>query len=511
MKKEKETTGNRHDYFTTDHLKSGLKKRAVKGAGVAVFSQISTFVIQMVSTVILARILTPDDFGLVAMVTSISMLFKMFRTMGLTQATVQAEIITHKQISTLFWINIGFCVLITLALMCLSPVIAAFYKEPQLKAIAIVLSLDIILGGGATQHLALLKRNMQFVKITLTEIISSIISVIVAIVFAMNGFGYWALVARRLALGVSITIGAWLCCRWTPSLPSYGTGVKPMLKFGLHSIGAFTVDYFSRNLDKLLIGWKFGPQALGFYDKAFQLFAAPSQQLTVPLTSVAVSTLSRLRDEPERYNRYYLKAVSILGFLGMLVSLILTIIGQDFILFLLGPQWGKAGQLFSVFGLGIGIMLVSGTHRWLHLSQGNADRLFSWGIINSLLTIMFLIVGLFFGILEVAVFYTLSLYVLVGPALWYACKPISLNVASIFLTTWKFFFSALLAGVACSYLIHTFPLTSQTISDLHILTRITLNASMSIFFYTLFIIIFFRGIKPLLDIISLCKDFFPRR
>ncbi len=508
---DKEAGKRSHDYFSTDHLKSGLKKRAVGGAGVSVISQVATYSIQMVSTIILARILTPDDFGLVAMVTSISMLFRLFRTMGLTQATVQEEIITHRQISTLFWINIGFCCLITLLFVGLSPLIALFYKEPQLKLIAIILSLDILIGGGATQHMALLKRNMQFIKITVIEIIASIISVIVAILFALNGFGYWALVARRISSGVIVTAGVWVGCRWIPSLPAYNTGVTPMLKFGLNSIGAFMVDYFSRNLDKLLIGWKFGPQALGFYDKAFQLFAAPSQQLTVPLTSVAVSTLSRLRDEPARYQRYYLQAASILAFIGMLISLILTVTGKDVILLLLGPQWGKAGQLFSIFGLGIGIMLVSGTNRWLHLSQGRADRLFSWGIINSLITIVFLIAGLPFGTLGVAASYTLSLFVLVSPALWYACRGIDLQVATILLSIWKYMIAALMAGFLCVLIIYYLPVTVDFIHDLHILLRILFNSTMSLLFYLFWVTCLFKSFSPINNCFSLVKEMLSKR
>ncbi|MFX1590784.1 MAG: oligosaccharide flippase family protein, partial [Promethearchaeota archaeon] len=210
----------------------------------------------MIGTIVLARLLTPADFGLVAMVTVFSLLLRNFGMRGFTEAIIQSEVINHKKISTLFWIHVVISFSLALIFISLSPLIAWFYKEPRLVSITIVIALSFIFSALSTQHLALLKRNMEFYKIAANEISAAAISCVVAIVLAWQGGGYWSLVARRVVPIVAMAVGAWILCGWLPGLPVRGTGVKPMLKFGINTYGNFATNYFSRNLDKVLIGWR---------------------------------------------------------------------------------------------------------------------------------------------------------------------------------------------------------------------------------------------------------------
>lgn len=496
-------------YFHSQKLESDLKRRAVRAAGVTIVSQVANTCIRMISTVILARLLTPHDFGLVAMVTSVYVFFQMFRNLGLNEAIIQREEINHKQISTLFWINVAFCFGITLIFIALAPLIAWFYKEPQLKSISIIISLEFIFGGLSTQHLALLKRKMQFFGPSVNEIIAAIISIMVAITLAWKGWGYWALVARNLTVAMATAVGAWILCGWRPSLPAFGSGVGPMLKFGINNLGTYTVSYFSQNLDKILIGWRNSAQSLAYYDRAYQLFMMPASQLSWPLHHVAVSTLSRLRNDPEKYRRYYLNAVSILAFIGMPVSAILTVTGKDVILLLLGPQWPKAAEIFSVFGLGIGIMVLWYTHGWLHVSLGRPDRWFLWTVVNSVVTIVSFLIGLPFGPLGVAIAYTASLYVLIGPCLWYAGRPINLRLSSVVLATWKCFLSALGAGLLCWFVIYSFDLTSNIFLRLNIFVRLFSSFMLCISVYLILIVALYQNTKPISQFISAFRDMVP--
>src|SRR5205823_4983235 len=125
-------------------------------------------------------------------------------------------------------------------------------------------------------------------------------------------------------------------------------------------------------LDNLLVGWRLGPGSLGLYKKAYDLFVLPVNQLSAPLTSVAVSTLSRLKTQPSQYRRYFLTAFSLLAFVGMGMGADLTLIGRDLIRLLLGPRWDESGRIFCIFAPGIGLMVLYGTHGWLHLSIGRA-------------------------------------------------------------------------------------------------------------------------------------------
>jgi len=460
----------------------------------------------MVGTIVLARLLTPDQFGLVAMVSSIYIFFMMFRNLGLNEAIIQTPDITHERISTLFWINLAFSLGLTLIVMILAPIIAWFYDEPKLKSITFALSFVFVLGGLSTQHLALLKRKMGFLSISAIEIIASIVSVAVAIVLAWKGWGYWALVIKQLVLALATVIGAWILCGWRPGLPAYRTGVRPMVRFGMSNLGTYTVNYFWQNFDKILIGWRNGAQSLGYYDKAYHLFMAPAQQLTWPLGNVAVATLSRLNNDPERYRRYYLYAVSMLAFVGMPLSAILTIMSDDIILLLLGPQWNKTAEIFFIFGLGIGPILIYGTQGWLHLSLGRPDRWLLWSIINSVVSVISFVIGLQFGPLGVAAAYIISLYAMIGPCLWYAGRPINLKLSSIVSVIWKCFICAIIAGLLSWHILYSFDFTSTVFAKLGIYLRIPISIALCSTIYLLLIIAFYQSVEPISQFVTLIRN-----
>lgn len=500
---------NHEDYFSTEHLKPDLKRRAVSGAAIVVISRFINHAIRMASIIVLARLLTPNDFGLVAMVTSISAFLEIFCRLGLTDATIQRSAINHNQISTLFWINLAFSFFLMALFIIASPLIAWFYGEPKIKLIAIITSLGFIFSGLSTQHLALLKRKMQFFKYTVNEVVGTIISVGVAIVMALKGFGYWAIVARPIISTMSTVAGGWLLCQWRPGLPAFGTGVRPMLKFGMNILGSYTVNYFSQNLDKILIGRFFGAKSLGYYNKAFQLFVAPITQLTIPLTSVAVATLSRLNDEPKKYLNYYLKSLSLLAFVGMPMSIYLALNSQDIILFLLGDQWIKTAKIFSVFSIGIGIQLILATNGWLHISLGKTEKWLRWNIVGSIVTIIAFLIGLKFGPLGVAAAYTCSLHALIVPGLRYAGKPIDLKFSSILQAIWRYYFSAIIAGLTCWFIIYGLDCTSNIFSELNIILRLLNSFFLYTIIYLIATVILYQNMSPISQFISVLREILP--
>jgi PST family polysaccharide transporter len=467
------------------------------------------YAIQMIATIVLARLLKPEDFGLMAMVMAFSILLQNFGMRGFTEATIQSEELDHRKVSTLFWIHIGISVLLALGFMAFSPVLAWLYKEPRLVWIAVAISANFILFALATQHMALLTRNMRFWNVAAVEIGANILSVTIAILFALNGGEYWSLVARRVSQPLGWVILAWLLCRWIPGLPALGTGVKKMVKFGINTYGNFTVNYVTRNLDKVLIGWKHGSQSLGFYDRAYYLFVMPVNQLSYPLTNVAVSALSKLHDDVEKFKSYYYKSISMLAFIGMPLSAVLTLIGRDFILLLLGPQWDMAGKIFSFFGPGIGIMLIYGTHGWLHLSLGKADRWFRWGILELIVTAAFFMAGLPFGAPGVAVAYVLSIFTLCIPGLWYAGLPIKLSISSIAGAIWKYFITALAAGLICRHLLYGDGIYSSSFAGLNIIARLVLSTTLCTVIYLILTVIIHRGFGPIYQFISLVREMVP--
>ena len=177
--------------------------------------------------------------------------------------------------------------------------------------------------------------------------------------------------------------------------------------------------------------------------------------MTLPLTHVAVATLSKLREEPEKYRKYYLNAVSTIAFIGFPLSAMLTVMSNDVILVILGPQWGKAAEIFSVFGLAIGIHMIYATNAWIHISMGRSDKWFRWSIFGTICTTISYLIGLPFGPIGVVIAYTVTLHILIGPCLWYAGKQINLKLADIALEIYKYYLSALCTGLLYWYISHS--------------------------------------------------------
>lgn len=500
---------DKDEYFKTDYLRTDVKKRAMRGAGATIFASIISFCMHFFGTIILARLLTPNDFGLITMVTTFSLLLQNFGVNGFTEAIIQREDLNHRIMSTLFWINAAISFTLMLLFMAMAPLIAWFYKEPHLNVITIGVAFSIIAGGMTTLHMGILRRKMQFYIVSGIQITAGFINIIITVIMAWQGFGYWALVAHAVIPQVVVALFGWNFCRWRPGRPGAVKEIIPILKFAFHTYGNFTLNYFSRNIDKLLIGWRYAAQPLGFYKKAYDLFALPANQLIAPLSNVALAALSRLTSEPEKYRRYYLNAVSIIAFVGMPLSAMLTLCGKDIILLVLGPQWTKAGDIFCYFGASIGIMLIYGTQGWLHLSLGRPDRWVRWGIFECISTSVFFIAGLPFGAEGVAIGYTISFYVLAAPCLLYAGNPIDIKLSALISSVWKYFVAALTAGLISFFFLYSFDGVAQFFTALNVFNRIITASILCFFFYILIIIFLYRGVKPITDFISILKDMLP--
>ncbi|MDG5816875.1 lipopolysaccharide biosynthesis protein [Chitinispirillales bacterium ANBcel5] len=440
-------SGHGKDYFETQHLKDGLKNKAIKGGTVTVIARAIDYILHTVGTVFLARLLSPEDFGLVAMVVTITSVFVVFKDLGLSEATIQSEKLNHAQVSTLFWLNVVLGTSILLIMALLAPAIAWFYGNQSLVSITIVSSLSFLFASLATQHLALLKRSMGFNKIAVIEIVASLGSIALAVILAYRGFGYWALVTRPVFLSFFNAFGLWVICGWRPGLPVKGAGVRSLVKFGANTSGFYLINYFARNVDKILVGRFIGAQVLGFYQKAYFLFVLPVNQLTIPLQGVGVSTLTKLRNDPSKFKRFFIRALGLLAFVGMPMSAFIASVGDIIIVLLLGPQWAEAAEIFAVFSLGAGMQIIYATQGWLHVSLGRSDRWLRWGIIGSGCMVVSFFIGLPFGATGIAAAYTICLYIVTFPAIWYAGRPVLLSAKEIIAGIWKYYIASVIAGI----------------------------------------------------------------
>ncbi|MFH1719650.1 MAG: lipopolysaccharide biosynthesis protein [Planctomycetota bacterium] len=422
-----------NNFFDTEHLKADLKGRSVRGGAVTIGAQWTKFCLQTASTVVLARLLTPQDFGLIAMVMVITGFVERFKDMGLSAATVQKAEISHDQISTLFWINVAISFVIMLIAAALAPAITWFYGEPKLTWITIALACGIIFGGLTVQHQALLRRQMRFGTLAVIDIVSIAAGVLAGIIAACYGLRYWALVIMHLANPIMRVAVTWIICPWRPGMPVRRSGVREMLAFGGHLTGFNLLNYFARNADNLLIGKFWGAGQLGLYSKAYGLLMLPIGQITAPISAVAVPTLSRLQDDPERYRRYYYRAISTIAFITMPLVAMLAALSHEVIMIVLGHQWVGASPIFKVLAFAAIVQPVVGTVGWVYVSLGRTKRMMYWSFIAVPLIVLSFAIGLPWGALGVAIAYTVCiLTVNTVPCLAYAFRDSPITVVDFF-------------------------------------------------------------------------------
>jgi O-antigen/teichoic acid export membrane protein len=467
------------------------------------------FGLQLGSVVTLARLLTPADFGIVTMVTTFSLLFLSFGLNGFTEFIMQREELSDSLASNLFWINLGIGTILTLLFASAGQLLAMFYHNPAVAQVAECMSLTIVLGSLGYIHLALLQRAMHFRATAMINFIAVGVLVAVSIALALAGWHYWALVWGIIAQSAATTAGAWFVCRWTPGWPSRMSGTASGLKFAMSVYSHFAFSYFTRNTDNLLVGWRYGARVLGFYKKAYDLFVLAATQLLSPISAVAVSTLSRVSSDREQFQRYFLRAISVLALLGMGIGADFALVGKDFIRVLLGPGWEEAGRIFTLFGPGIGVMLLYNTHGWIHLSIGRPERWLRWGLIEFLCTASLFLLSLRWGPSGVALAWTTSYFLLMFPGFWYAGRPIGLGIEPIFAAIWKFLAASAGAGFATLMVIRAVPHSETVYGAPGAFIRMI---SVSAVFFVLYfggLIILHRGWKPVVEAVSLFRHLLP--
>lgn len=487
----------------------GLRRTAVRSAGAAIAGQAGNFAAGIGSIVILGRLLTPADFGIVTMVTTFSLLFRSFGLNGFTELVLQREELTNSLASNLFWINLGIGMILTGAFASSGQLLVLFYHNATVAQVAEGMSLTIGISCFGYIHLGLLQRAMQFRSIAIINFAGQVLQVIVSIVLAMLGWHYWALVWGSVTQTAVTTAGAWMVCRWAPRWPGRVAGTGSSCKFAMNVYSHFAFSYLTRNTDNLLVGWRYGAQALGFYKKAYDLFVLPGTQLLAPMSAVAVSTLSRVRKDREQFQRYFLRMISVLALVGMGVGADFALVGQNLFRVLLGPGWEEAGRIFALFGPGIGIMLLYGTHGWIHLSIGRPERWFRWGLVEFVCTTGLFLLALRWGPSGIALAWTISFFLLMFPGLWYAGQPIGLGLRPIYAVIWKFIAAAAVAGCVTALIIRAMP---------HPATRLGASGafvsmiSVSAIFGVLYlgaVILLHWGVKPISESISLIYDLLP--
>jgi O-antigen/teichoic acid export membrane protein len=412
-------TATVEQHFETSHLLTNLRQRTISSGLITVAAQGAQFLLNLAYIMVLARLLAPEEFGLVAMVTTVMGFLRIFQDAGLSTATVQRREITHGQVSNLFWVNVGVGGVITLLVAVSAPGIAWFYHEPRLEGITLVLSITFLLASSTVQHVALLNRQMRFGAIAVIDTVSMLAGYLAGTGIALLGYGYWALVgANVIQLAIRFVL-AWLVSGWRPQLPSRNTQTGHLLTFGANLTAGTLMLSIARGADNLLIGRFFGAAAVGLYSRASILLIRPLQQFMQPINTVVIPALSRVQTEHDRYRRAFLQVFEAIALLSFLFTGLLLALAHPLTLVVLGPKWEAAAVIFANFTIAALTYPPTSASTWLFASQGRGKDWVLASSIVSIVTLCSFLVGLPFGPAGVAISYSASCVLIQLPFVYY--------------------------------------------------------------------------------------------
>jgi O-antigen/teichoic acid export membrane protein len=446
--------------FESPLSKHEIKHKSARGGLTVATTQLLTFIARFFSTAILARLLTPNDYGLVAMATVTIGAAAIFKDGGLTLATIQSETIDHLRISKLFWINLAIGFSLTIIVSSVAPYIASFFKNDKLTDVVRLLSIAFTINSLTIQHQALLRRQMKHGRIAVCQIASLTIGLSVAILIAQQRQDYWALVWLHLAASTSSCIITFLILPWKPSLPKKSTNISTLLSFGNDMLVSQMVTYLRRNADNILIGKLSGPTQLGYYEKAYSLLLAPISQLNTPLTTVAIPALSRLKNDPKNYEKFLHNLLSILFLATIPIVTLLFLFSESIVFVWLGPKWEASATLFKLLSLAALAGAISNPHGWVLVSKGLTREYRNLGIFSSIITVGAIFAGSFSGPSGVAIGYSIASSILTFVIWRYTLKHTNTPV-SVLISALKHPIIACIPSSIVSYLIFIY-LTNTT-------------------------------------------------
>ncbi|MEQ9505795.1 MAG: lipopolysaccharide biosynthesis protein [Hyphomonas sp.] len=415
--------------MSTDHLQDDLGRRTISGGGLFVASHVVKLVIQFGTMAVLGRLLLPDDFGLMAICWAVLGFVSMFADLGLGTATIQRKEIDQNTTSVLFFTGIGVGILVAAVVAALAPGAAALFDDDRLLLVVPATALTLPISMLSIQHFALMNRTMRWMDLQVAAVGSQAVGAVTAILLALfTPIGYWALVAQAWASALVYSGYLILKCDWRPSIPHDWLAAWSSVKLGLNLTGFMFLNYFHRQFDNVLIGWRWGTVELGYYARAYALLLAPINFVNGPIGSVIEPALSRLQDRPEQWRRAYLDGLAVVVLIGGALTATLFGGAKPIIETVYGPQWTETIDIFGMLALSMLFGTPMSSTGWIYVSLGRTARMFRWAMIATPVYIASFVIGLPYGAIGVATGYSIASALLFLPCLVMAVHntPVSL-------------------------------------------------------------------------------------
>ncbi|MDB5799944.1 MAG: flippase [Rhodocyclales bacterium] len=392
--------------------------------------------VQVLGLIFLSRILSPGDFGLVAMATVVANFANLVRDLGTASAVIQRETLDEATKNTAYWFSLGIGSLLGLCIALLSPVLAAAFKAPALTGIFLLLSLTFPIASAASVHQALLERDSQFKLVARIESVSGMVGLAIAIALAHAGAGAYSLVAQTLAAAAMSTVQLWLASKWRPQKQWSGAALKSIWQFSSNLAAFNFVNYFSRNADSMIIGRFLGAGALGAYSLAYRLMLFPLQNLTIVASRALFPVMSRQQAAIGDMANLYLRTLLIIATVTAPMMAGLFALRDVFVPVVLGAQWSAAIDIIAWLApVGFIQSLVS-TVGTVFMARGRTDVLFKLGVFSAVLQIAAFLIGLRWGAVGVAACYFVANVINALPCLGMALRLVERRLLDVLVSIW---------------------------------------------------------------------------
>ncbi|WP_223692407.1 lipopolysaccharide biosynthesis protein [Leifsonia poae] len=425
-----------------------LGAQAARGAAVTLGAQGGKVLVQIVSVVVLARLLSPHDYGLIAMVVAIIGVGELVRDFGLSSAAIQATTVTRGQRDNLFWVNAAIGLTLSAVVFVGAGLIAAAFGQPDLVPISHALSLTFLINGLGTQYRADLVRRLKFSAVASADITAPAVALVIAIGGALLGWGYWALVAQQLSQALVLLIVLVAAAGWLPRLPRRSESIRGFLRFGWNMLASQLVSYISNNVDNVLVGIRFGPLTLGVYSRAFQLLMTPLNQVRIPLTTVALPVFSRLKHERARFDDWLCRGQLALGYTIVAGLALVAGASEPLTAILLGPHWSEAAPILRMFAIAGIFQLLAFVGYWVYVSRALTGDLLRYSLVSAAIKIVCILIGVSGGVMGVAIAYAIAPAISWPISLWWLSRRTQIPTARLYAGAGRILTLAVLTAVA---------------------------------------------------------------
>ncbi|WP_019156024.1 lipopolysaccharide biosynthesis protein [Robertmurraya massiliosenegalensis] len=376
---------------------NNVNRELKNGIIISAIGKYSYYLVQFVVLGVLARILTPSEFGIVSVINVFLIFFSMLIDMGIGPAIIQNKNLENKQLNGIFSFTIIFSIILSLLFALMSKPIAIFYDDSKLIGASIVMSIALFTSGLNIVPRAILLKQKRFLEANMAQVISSVISGIVGITLALLNFSYYALIFSTIAKNVSMLIIIFLKTNLKILTKIRKEDLIAIYSFSKNQFLFNFINYFSRNLDRLLIGKFLNLKELSYYERAYQLSLYPNQILTNVITPVIQPIMSEYEDKKEIIKKTYLTISRLLAFIGMPLSVFLYFSSEEIIYILFGQQWTGSILTLQILSLSIWIQMILSSTGSIFQSTNRTDLLLLSGIMSTILNIIGIVIGIWLG------------------------------------------------------------------------------------------------------------------